>query len=115
MHNRTRASVVSAGLAALALLPATHAHAAPTRENNPNARVFTVTCPSGAIVGSGAPGNALLVQGGGVAVLQGLVRPSGEVVIPVNPGLSSQGVLQECTYTSPFTNEVFTAFVKIVP
>ena len=113
---RTRALVVSAGVAVFALLPTANASAAPTRESNPNAATFTVMCPSGVITGSGAPGGALLIEGGGVAVLQGLVNTqSGEVVIPVRPGLSGRGVLEECTYVSPFSGTAFTAFVQIVP
>jgi hypothetical protein len=90
--------------------------AAPTRENNPNAAVFTVNCPSGTLVGSAAPGGALLIEGGGVAVLQGLVNAqTGDVVFPVRPGLARRGVLEECTYTSPFPPfRSFIAFVQIV-
>jgi hypothetical protein len=115
MLHRTRALGVWAAAAGFALLPAAHAAAAPSRDNNPNAAVFTVFCPSGAITGSGAPGSALLMEGGGVAVLQGLSRPSGEVVIPVKPGLDRRGVLEECTYVSPFRGDTFIAFVQIVP
>ena len=114
IRSRTMAAIACA-VACVGL--AAPASAAPTRENNPNAARFTVTCPSGAFTGSGSPGGALLIEGGGVVVLHGLViTATGEIRVKLNPGLSRRGVLEECTYESPFRpGTVLTAFVQLVP
>jgi hypothetical protein len=112
----SRTIAATAACAALCVGMAAPASAAPTRDNNPNALDFTVTCPSGVIRGSGAPGGALIIEGGGVAVLQGLVvTETGEVVQKTNPGLSRRGVLEECTYVGPVTKTPFTVYVLLVP
>lgn len=69
--------------------------------NSPNAFSLVLQCPGGAVTGTTAGGAALLLDGGGVAVLQGLSTASGEVVTKDNPGLTRNGRLVRCTYDSP--------------
>ena len=79
--------------------------------SSPNALTLTLQCPQGTLTGTSAGGAALILDGGGVAVLQGLSRASGEVVVPVNPGLERQGRLVRCTFDSPALGEGAVAFV----
>ena len=114
--NRIRTAAVAAAAAAVCVVMAAPASAAPTRDNNPNAGAFTVTCPSGVLSGSAGPGKPLLIEGGGIAVLRGLVATeSGEVFLEPNPGIAKRGVLEQCTYVSPFDGVTYTAFVQRVP
>ena len=79
--------------------------------NSPNALTLTLQCPQGTLTGTTAGGSALLLDGGGVAVLQGLSTAAVEVLVPVNPGLQRNGKLVRCTYDSPRAGKGAVAFV----
>lgn len=71
---------------------------------NPNTVTFTLNCgAAGTFTGSqpGGAGGALLLEGGGVAVLQGLSELGGEPLIAPTPGLEQQGKLVQCRFTFP--------------
>jgi hypothetical protein len=83
---------------------------------NKNTVTFTLNCGEfGTFTGSqpGGAGGALLLEGGGVALAQGLAE-DGEVLIEPTPGLEQQGKLVECRFTFPGQPER-TAFVLFVP
>lgn len=106
----------SFGLALCALatsaLGATPALAGP--ENNSNSQTITLTCPFGEVTGTtGGPGPALVLEGGGVAVLQGATTLEGAVVVPINPGLQRTGNLVQCTYFSERRQERLIAYVVL--
>lgn len=79
--------------------------------SNPNARSLVLSCPQGTVTGTAAAGSSLLLDGGGVAVLQGLMSADGRVLLPVNPGLERNGRLVRCTYDSPNAGPGAVAFV----
>ena len=109
-----RTIVFALALLAGAVMPAT-AGATPPGENK-NTVTFTINCGEfGTFTGSllGGAGSALLLEGGGVAIAQGLTE-DGTVVDPVNPGLERQGKLVPCRFTFPGEPER-TAFVLFVP
>jgi hypothetical protein len=71
---------------------------------NKNTVTFTLNCGEfGTFNGSqpGGAGSALLLEGGGVAIAQGLAEADGEVLIEPTPGLERQGKLVECRFTFP--------------
>jgi hypothetical protein len=107
----------SFGLALCALatsaLGATPALAGP--ENNPNSQTLTLTCPFGQVTGTTPAGAALLLEGGGVAILQGATTAGGEVLVPTNPGLEQTGDLVQCSYFSERRQEQVIAYVLFVP
>ena len=98
---------------AISALGVTPALAGP--ENNPNAQTITLTCPFGEVTGTAAAGSALLIEGGGVAVLQGLTTAGGEVLIPINPGLEQTGRLVKCSYFSEMRQQQVIAYLLLVP
>ena len=70
---------------------------------NKNTVTFTLNCGDfGTFTGSqpGGAGGALLLEGGGVAVAQGLAE-DGQVLVPPTPGLEQQGKLVDCRFTFP--------------
>lgn len=104
------ASVVAALAVASLTTPA-----AADISNNPNAQSLTLQCPQGTITGTTGSGSSLLLDGGGVAVLQGLTTAAGEEVIRVNRGLDGQGRLVRCTYDSPRIGADAVAYVFFAP
>lgn len=111
-----RVTTVILMAAALVAAPATAATA--DIQNNPNAFTLTLTCGSRQFTGTTAGSSALQLEGGGVAILAGLVDDqgeTGEVIVPINKGLSRNGSLEECTYFSPRLQRILTASVLFVP
>jgi hypothetical protein len=106
----------SLALLATAITPATAS--AFFQGENKNTVIFTIFCGEfGTFTGSlpgGSNGSALLLEGGGVAIAQGLIELDGTVVIPVKPGLERQGKLVPCRFTFPGFPERI-AFVQFVP
>lgn len=95
---------------------ATVASASHTGENT-NTVTFTLDCGEfGTFTGSlpGGAGGALLLEGGGVAVAQGLAELDGEFLIEPTPGLEQQGELVQCQFTYPGQPERI-AFVFFAP
>src|SRR5687768_4865832 len=85
----------------VALVFASVASASHTGENK-NTVTFTINCGEfGTFTGSlpGGTGAALLLEGGGVAINQGLATLGGEFIIEPNPGLTKQGKLVQCRFT----------------
>ena len=91
--------LASTGLAALVLTSATASGA------NPNTVTFTIDCgEAGVFTGSqpgGGGGGALLLDSGGVGILQGLADSGGQLLIKPTPGLEQQGKLVQCRFTFP--------------
>jgi hypothetical protein len=84
---------------------------------NKNTVTFTLNCGEfGTFPGSlpGGSGSALLVEGGGVAIAQGVATVGGEILVEPNPGLEQQGKLVECRFTFPGQPERI-AFVFFAP
>jgi hypothetical protein len=84
---------------------------------NTNTVTFTINCGEfGTFTGSllGGAGGALLLEGGGVAVNQGLAELDGEFIIEPTPGLDQRGKLVECRFTFPGQPERI-AFVLFAP
>jgi hypothetical protein len=101
MRSNMRRVVVLAStvLVAIALTTAPSASG-----QNPNTVTFTIDCgAAGTFTGSqpGGAGGALLLESGGVAILQGLADPGGEPLIKPTPGLEQQGKLVQCRFTFP--------------
>jgi hypothetical protein len=110
-----RTIVFALALLATAIMPAT-ASAFFIGENK-NTVTFTINCGEfGTFTGSlpGGSGSALHLEGGGVAIAQGLTELDGTVVVPVNPGLDRQGKLVPCRFTFPGEPERI-AYVLFVP
>jgi hypothetical protein len=82
-------------------------------EQNPNARTITLTCPFGEVTGTALGGSALILESGGVVVLQGATTPQGDVLVPINPGLAAIGKLVQCTYFSELRQEQVVAYFLI--
>jgi hypothetical protein len=98
--------------AALALTTAASASA-----ENPNTVTFPIDCgAAGTFTGSlpGGSGSALILEGGGVAVAQGVAELSGELLDAPTPGLEKQGKLVQCRFTFPGQPELI-AFVFFAP
>jgi hypothetical protein len=106
----------SLALLATAITPATASAFFPGE--NENTVTLTINCGEfGTFTGSlpgGSNGSALLLEGGGVAIAQGLIELDGTVVIPVQPELERQGKLVPCRFTFPGFPERI-AFVQFVP
>ena len=98
---------------AISALGVTPALAGP--ENNPNAQTVTLTCPFGEVTGTATAGAALLIEGGGVSVLQGATTPEGTELIPITPGLERTGRLVRCSYFSERRQERVIAYLLLVP
>lgn len=114
-----RSVVATLGLAAsflVGVLAGTSAASPATgSENNPNSLALTLSCPFGVVSGNSAgPGAALLLEGGGVAVLQGLTNAAREVAVPNNPGLERLGKLVPCTFDSPRLGEGAVAYILVI-
>jgi len=110
-----RTIVFALAIVATAIVPAT-ASAFFTGENK-NTVTFTINCGEfGTFTGSlpGGSGSALHLEGGGVAIAQGLTELDGTVLVPVNPGLDRQGKLVPCRFTFPGEPERI-AYVLFVP
>jgi hypothetical protein len=110
-----RTIVFALALAVGAVMPGT-AGAIPPGENK-NTVTFTINCGGfGTFTGSllGGSGSALHLEGGGVAIAQGLTESDGTVIVPVKPGLERQGKLVQCRFTFPGEPERI-AFVLFVP
>ena len=110
-----RTIVFALALLVGAVMPAT-AGAIPPGENK-NTVTFTINCGAfGTFTGSllGGSGSALHLEGGGVAIAQGVTELDGTVVVPVNPGLERQAKLVQCQYTFPGEPERI-AFVLFAP
>ena len=106
--------MISAATTTVALALAGTCIAAPAGaaiSSSPNARTLTLQCPQGTITGTTAGGSNLILDGGGVAVLQGATSAAGEVLVPLNPGLDRIGKLVRCTYDSPRSGAATVAFV----
>jgi hypothetical protein len=85
-------------------------------EDNPNAQTITLTCPFGQVTGTAAAGSSLILEGGGLAILQGAIAAEdGEVLIPINPGLEKTGRMVQCTYFSERRQQQVIAYVLFVP
>jgi hypothetical protein len=90
--------------------------AASASAENPNTVTFTINCgAAGTFTGSqpGGAGGALLLESGGVAILQGLAE-GGELLIEPTPGLEQQGKLVQCRFTFPGQPER-TGFIFFAP
>jgi predicted secreted protein len=99
---------------AISTLGATAALADP--EDNPHAQTITLTCPFGQVTGTAVQGSSLIIEGGGLAILQGLIAAdNGEVFIPINPGLERTGRLVQCTYFSERLQQQVIAHLLFVP
>jgi hypothetical protein len=110
-----RMIIFALALLATAITPATASAFFPGE--NKNTVTFTINCGEfGAFTGSlpGGAGSALLLEGGGVAIAQGLIELDGTVIVPVKPGLERQGKLVQCRFTFPGEPERI-AFVQFVP
>jgi hypothetical protein len=84
-------------------------------ENNPNAQTITITCPFGQLTGTTAGGASLMIEGG-LAILQGLTAAdTGEVLVPITPGLEQTGQLVQCTYFNERLQQQVIAHVLFVP
>jgi hypothetical protein len=84
---------------------------------NTNTVTFTLNCGEfGTFTGSlpGGAGGALLLEGDGVAVAQGLAELDGEFITEPTPGLEQQGKLVQCRFTFPGQRELV-AFVLFAP
>jgi hypothetical protein len=84
---------------------------------NKNTVTFTLDCGEfGTFPGSllGGTGAALLVDGGGVAIAQGLATGGGEIIVNPTPGLEKQEKLVQCRFTFPGQPERI-AFVFFAP
>lgn len=103
------------GASALAVSAVGAAPALAGPEKNPHAQTITLTCPFGQVTGTAAAGPALLLEGGGVAVLQGATTAAGEELVPINPGLLGSGTLVQCSYFSERRQEQVIAYVLFVP
>ena len=110
-----RMTIFALALLATAIMPATASAFSPGE--NKNTVTFTINCGAfGTFTGSlpGGSGSALHLEGGGVAIAQGLTELDGTVVVPVNPGLERQGKLVPCRFTFPGEPERI-AHVLFVP
>lgn len=89
---------------ALMLVTAAIAASPASARENQNTITFTINCgEAGTFTGSllGGAGGALILEGGGVSINQGLVGLGGEIIIRPTPGLERQGKLVECRFTFP--------------
>jgi hypothetical protein len=87
----------------VALVFTSVASASHTGENK-NTVTFTINCGEfGTFTGTlpGGSGGALLLEGGGVSINQGLATLGGQFIIEPNPGLAKQGKLVQCRFTFP--------------
>lgn len=85
-------------------------------EDNPHAQTITLTCPFGQVTGTAVSGSSLLIEGGGLAILQGVIAAdTGEVLGTINPGLERIGRLVQCTYFSERRQQQIIAYVIFVP
>ena len=108
--------VVLFALIGVALVFTSVASASHTGENK-NTVTFTINCGEfGTFTGSqpGGFGGALLLEGGGVAIAQGIASLGGELIVRPTPGLEKRGKLVQCRFTFPgFPEQV--AFVLFAP
>lgn len=95
-----RRAVMLAVVLLAALATASQASAGENR----NTVTFTIDCgAAGTFTGSllGGAGGALILEGGGVSINQGLAELGGEILLRPTPGLEQQGKLVECRFTFP--------------
>jgi hypothetical protein len=84
---------------------------------NKNTVTFTINCGEfGTFTGSlpGGAGGALHLEGGGVAIAQGLATLGGTLIDEPTPGLEKQGKLVPCRFTFPGQPELI-AFALFAP
>jgi hypothetical protein len=100
----------------VALVFTSVASASHTGENK-NTVTFTINCGEfGTFTGSlpGGSGGALHLEGGSVAIAQGLATLGGELIDEPTPGLEQQGKLVQCRFTFPGQPELI-AFALFAP
>src|SRR5918999_814519 len=101
---------------AVALAFTSVAIASHTGENK-NTVTFTINCGGfGTFTGSllGGAGGALHLEGGSVAIAQGLATLGGQLIDEPTPGLERQGKLVQCRFTFPGQPELI-AFALFAP
>jgi hypothetical protein len=58
---------------------------------------------------------ALFTESGAIVKAQGFTELTGEVVVPITPGLESTGKLVRCTFFSPSRQRELVAYLLIIP
>jgi hypothetical protein len=115
-RKQVRRVVLFALTLVVALVFTSVASASHTGENK-NTVTFTINCGEfGTFTGSqpGGFGGALLLEGGGVAIAQGIATLGGELILRPTPGLERRGKLVQCRFTFPgFPEQI--AFVLFAP